>query len=316
MSTSQHPIALRLEGLVGGSALLLATVMWLPLLDGIFPTLVLAGALDSTAGIIQTGLLIFGGSATVAVLLAELDGSPRSSIKTVLIVGLPLIVVAGLQAALAPTLDSMLSPVFERFAAVVILAIAAKTASARIGEILPRPGVIIGLGLVASFEPSGMTLTFVSDPSMVLRGVAAAAVGVAFALAVAATGPYLREAVHLDRFRFGSAVALGFLPLTFFELPVWEFAPLAVLALTTLFALDPGTDDEDTASATAGGADHPLASDRQPNSDPEPVGSGRGIAVGADQHVTDGGDPTADPSDHNSAADDEPRYPQEREPWL
>lgn len=246
MSTSQHPIAVRLGRLVGGSAALLATVMWLPLLDGIFPALVLAGGLDSPAGIIQIGLLIFGGSATLAVLLAEVNEDRRMSVRTVLIVGGPLIVVAALEAALAPTIDSVLDiVVFERFAALVILAVAAKTASARVGELLPRPAVIIGFGLFASLQPGGVAVELVSSPGLVVRGAAAASVGVGFALTVALTAPTLRELVHLDRFRFGSAVALGLLPLTFVRIgpQLWEFAPLAVLGLTTLFALEPDAGD-------------------------------------------------------------------------
>ncbi|MFB6176310.1 MAG: hypothetical protein ABEI99_04055, partial [Halobaculum sp.] len=70
MSTSRHPIAYRLEQLVEGPTRLLATVMALPLVDGIFPALVLAGTLDQPLRIVETGLLIFGGSATMAVILA------------------------------------------------------------------------------------------------------------------------------------------------------------------------------------------------------------------------------------------------------
>jgi len=40
MSVSRHPVALRLEQRVGSATKLLATVMVLPLVDGIFPALV------------------------------------------------------------------------------------------------------------------------------------------------------------------------------------------------------------------------------------------------------------------------------------
>jgi len=72
MSVSQHPVAVRLEQQVGEGTRLLATVMALPLVDGIFPALILAGALASPLGIIEVGLLVFGGSATLAVVLAEM----------------------------------------------------------------------------------------------------------------------------------------------------------------------------------------------------------------------------------------------------
>jgi hypothetical protein len=261
VSHSQHPVALRLEQRVGGAARLLATVMALPLVDGIFPAMVLAGTLSDPAGILEVGLLVFGGSATVAVILAEMSGSRRERVETTLAVGVVVLVLAGVEAALAPTIESLLDlAVFERFAALVILAIAAKTASARVGEYLPRPAVIVGLGMVASLDPANAQLVLVPDPTLVLRGLAAAGTGVAFALAVAVTSPWLHDAVDIDRFRFGSAVALGVLGLSVLGL-VPDDAPLAlaVLGVTTLLAFDPGEIDEEpdeaaeetTTSATA-----------------------------------------------------------------
>ena len=252
MSHSQHPIALRLEQRVGGAARLLATVMALPLVDGIFPAMVLAGALSDPAGILEVGLLVFGGSATVAVILAEMSGSRRERVETTLAVGVVVLALAGVEAALAPTIESLLDlAIFERFAALVILAVAAKTASARVGEYLPRPAVIVGLGMLASLDPANAQLVTVPDLSLVLRGVAAAGTGVAFALAVAVTSPWLHDAVDIDRFRFGSAVALGVLGLS-----VLGFVPsdaplaLAVLAVTALLAFDPGEAGDETSEET------------------------------------------------------------------
>jgi hypothetical protein len=266
MSSSRHPIALSIYQQVGDGTKLLALVMCLPLVDGLFPALVLAGALDSITGILEVGLLIFGGSATVAVIIAEMDGSPRRQAKMVLGVGTVLMAAAVVEAALAPTLAELLNlAVFERFAAVVILAIAAKTASASIGEYLPRPAVIVGLGFIASIDPSGASLTPEISLDLMIRALAAAGVGVAFALTVALLGPWLRNAVDLDRFRFGSAVALGVLPLSVFGvLPSNAPLSLAVLAMTAVLAFDPGKarerdweyepDDIDITAALADGS--------------------------------------------------------------
>lgn len=261
MSNSRHPIALRLEHEVGGHTRLLAIVMGLPLVDGIFPALVLAGALDTIGGILQVGLLVFGGSATVAVILAEMSGAPHDHIKTIAIVGAGLLLLAAIEAALAPIIGSMLDLViFERFAALVLLAVAAKTASARVGEYLPRPAVIVALGLLASINFGGTTPALVIDTALVLRGIAAAGVGVAFALCVALLGSKLRGVLHLDRFRFGSAVALGTLPLGLLGV-VPGNTPLAVLGVTCLLAFDPGDTEDSAAGASigpegAGVADH------------------------------------------------------------
>ena len=216
--------------------------MCLPLVDGVFAALVVAGTLETVAGILEVGLLIFGGSAMVAVILADMDDGPREQAKIVLSVGAVVVVGAAVQAAVAPTIESVIEMViFERFAALVILAVAAQTASARVSEYLPGPAVIVGLGLVASISPSELTLAVQFDPALIARAMAAAGVGVGFALLIAVTSPWLRNAVDVDRFRFGSAVALGVLSLSIGGLiPGSAPVALAVLGVTALLAFDPG----------------------------------------------------------------------------
>jgi hypothetical protein len=313
MSVSRHPVALSIERQVGKSTRLLATVMALPLIDGIFPALVLAGALTYPFGIIETGLLVFGGSATVAVILAEMDGSPRDIVPSILLLGLVLVPVAALEAALAPTIESMLDmPTFQRFAGLVIVAVAAKTASARVGEYLPRPAVIIGLGLVASFQPGALDVAVTTDPVLIAKAAATAGVGVAFALGVALAGPQLRGAVDIDRFRFGSSVALGMLALSVLQLMPTE-APVAlgVLVVTAVFSFDPdgspmaaeerddADDADDDSAVESDPADEPV-----PELDPAPA-SGSGVPA-----VADGGDePDGDAYRYPSSEDS-------RLPWL
>jgi hypothetical protein len=311
MSVSRHPVALSVERQVGKSTRLLATVMALPLIDGIFPALVLAGALTYPFGILETGLLVFGGSATVAVILAEMDDSPREIVPSILLLGAVIVPVAALEAALAPTIESLLDmETFRRFAGLVIVAVAAKTASARVGEYLPRPAVIIGLGLVASVELGSPDFAVTTDPVLVAKAAATAGVGVAFALGVALAGPQLRGAVDIDRFRFGSSVALGMLALSVLELmPTDAPVALGVLVVTAVFSFDP-----DGSSVRA------IVEDRIENAgddadgvhvgvdaDPEPDSPARVPAV-------DGGD---DP-DHVSDGDAYryPRSEDSRLPWL
>lgn len=298
MSVSQHPVAVRLEQRVGKGTKLLATVMALPLIDGIFPALVLAGTLSTALGILEVGLLVFGGSATLAVVLAEMDGTRREQVSSVLLVGSGVVIVAAIEAALAPTIATMLNiAVFERFAALVILAVAAKTASARVGDYLPSAGVIVGLGLIASFQPGGAAVVFIADPMDVLRGVAAAAVGVGFALGAAVFGPWLRGNVDIDRFRFGSAVALGVLPLSILGI-IDANVPLAlaVFAITALLSLDPdGKGDPLPAAETAGpvadSGDHPPSRETESAVD------------------------TADEKSDETSGSDRPTSP-DRAPWL
>ncbi|WP_136588967.1 DUF5794 domain-containing protein [Salinigranum halophilum] len=309
MSVSRHPVALSIEQQVGKSTRLLATVMALPLIDGIFPALVLAGALTYPFGILETGLLVFGGSATVAVILAEMDDSPREIVPAILLLGLVLVPVAALEAALAPTIESMLDmATFQRFAGLVIVAVAAKTASATVGEYLPRPAVIIGLGLVASFQPAGLDVALTTDPVLIAKAAATAGVGVAFALAVALAGPQLRGAVDIDRFRFGSSVALGMLALSVLELMPTE-APVAlgVLVVTAVFSFDPDAAAApaaaDESDDDADDAEPAVESDSTGESDPAAPASGVPT-------VADGGD------DSDGDAYRYPRSEDSRLPWL
>jgi len=272
MSVSRHPVALRLEQQVGSATRLLATVMALPLVDGIFPALIIAGALDSPLGILETGLLIFGGSATVAVILAEMDGSRREQVRSVLILGAILLPVAGVEALFAETLKSVLDfAVFHRFAGLVILAVAAKTASAKVGEYLPSSSIIIGLGLVASVDLNNASLIIDPNIKTIAQAVAAAGVGVGFALIVALFAPRLRGVVELDRFRFGSSVALGMLALDILGLlPTEAPVALGVLCVTAVFAYDP---DSPTVGNSVAAAGHAVGSDRPETTASETVPS-------------------------------------------
>jgi len=325
MSTSRHPVALRLERQVGSATKLLATVMVLPLVDGIFPALVVAGVLGSATGVVETGILIFGGSATAAVILAEMDGTRREMVGSVLLIGAVIIPVAAVEAALAPTLAGLLDlDVFGRFAGLVILTIAAKTASSEIGEFLPSPGVIIGLGLVGSFDPSGFALE--TSTEYVVNGTAAAAVGVAFALAIALLSPHLRGRVDIDRFRFGSAVALGVLALPILGVLETD-APiaLATLGVAGLLSYDPDGAPAASADAASGAddgddaADAPAGADDGPDDDgPDGTESGEPSATGDDKDDPAGADEHDEHDEHDGPGEPVDPFASDdsRAPWL
>lgn len=328
MSVSRHPVALRLEQQVGSATRLLATVMALPLIDGIFPALIIAGALDSPLGILEAGLLIFGGSATVAVILAEMDGTRKEQVRSVLILGAILLPIAGVEALFAETLKSVLDfAVFHRFAGLVILAVAAKTASAKIGEYLPSSGIIIALGLVASVNLNNASIILDPNITVVTQAVAAAGVGVGFALLVALFAPRLRGIVDLDRFRFGSSVALGMLALDILGLlPTEAPVALGVLCVTAVFAYDPDSPGVGNSVAAAGHAvgsnqiDDPVSkmgtsppastSDTTPN-----VGGNSNVAASVDSAESDSHTSDTD-SDSGEAGYGFPDDSDSHAPWL
>ena len=304
MSSSEHPVAQGLYRRVGGATRLLATVMLLPLLDGVFAAVVLAGGLSTVTGIVEVGLLVFGGSATLAVILSEVEDDRRAAVLSILPVGAVVVVGAVAVAAIAPTFRSVLDLlVFERFAAIIILAIAGRTASARIGEMLPRPSMILLLGFVASVDVGGAALVVQADPGLMARAAAAAGIGVAFALTAAVGAPWLRAVVDVERFRFGSAVALGVLPFSILGYTGGAPLSLVVLAVTALLAYDPGGS---------------AAASSTPDDDAGAVADGGGAVAATEDGDEDDGEADEDDGDESVSerVSEYVKTESERAPWM
>ncbi|MFC7073566.1 DUF5794 domain-containing protein [Halovenus rubra] len=331
MSNSQHPRALSIERWVSDSTRLLAVVLCLPLVDGVFVAVVLGGALDSLFGIVEVGLLVFGGSAMVAVILAEMDGPPKESMAVILAIGSVVIAGAGIQATLAPTIESAIDmATFERFAALVILGVAAATASAQIAEYLPSPALVIALGFLATVSPSEATFVVQTDLELIARAMAAASVGVAFGLVLAATSPWLRDVVELDRFRFGSAVALGVLAVSIVGyLPSDAPVALLVLGITALLAFDPTSEPTDapdpgfetqmTDHDGPAGTRTDTSSGKQRTSSSAQRGTESDLSEYPLAPISDGREQSPEPTCNNSETPDPTTGTnpgQDRPPWL
>jgi len=217
----------------------LGVVMGLPLVDGVFATLVVTGGLDSVTGILEVGLLVFGGAATTALLLAS-EADRRADVHRVLTIGVPVLALAAAEAAVAPSLLALLdAEAFRPFAGLVLVAVAARVAAAHVTRYLPAPGLVVLVGVVVSFDPGG-SLALQPDPEVATRALAAAGVGVGSALAVVLARPRLRRVLDPERFRIGSAVALGTMGASVAGLvPQGSPLPLAAFVLAVVLALEP-----------------------------------------------------------------------------
>jgi hypothetical protein len=151
------------------------------------------------------------------------------------------------------------------------------------------------------------------DPTVILHAVAAAGTGVAFALAVAMFGPRLRGAVDIDRFRFGSSVALGMLAIDVLGvLPTDRPIALGVLGVTALFAYDPA------AAESVEEYDHGLESDDDPVESSEvPVPSAVADGGNRDESASDAeSEVSNDAEDGGDAGYGYPAESDSRAPWL
>lgn len=187
----------------------LATVFGLPLVDGVFVSLVLAGLIDTWLGVTVTGVLIFGGTATVAVILADCGRDPRADLSRLALIGAVAVPLAGVQALFAPTLAGLVDlVVLEWFAAAVLVVLAAGIARPAAGDWLPSPWVLIAAGFAASVRPAGGSLAFELSGRLLVHGAGAAVVGIAVAATVVLAGSRLRRVLEPGRLRIGAGLSL------------------------------------------------------------------------------------------------------------
>lgn len=213
----------------------LAVVLGLPLADGVFITLVLAGVLADPTGIVLTGVVIFGGTAAAAVTLADLEANPRNQLRYVLLLGSVLVPIAGVQAMMAPSVASLIDiGILERFAAIVLAIIGIRMIETRLTRWLPAPGMIVVLGILVSLDPAG-SHDLVLEPSLFVAGAASAGIGIAVVAAVVLVGHRLRSLVCPDRMRHAGGVAVLVLATSLVS-PLPTTAALAALVLGITYA--------------------------------------------------------------------------------
>ncbi len=206
----------------------LATMMLLPFF-GIYQPMVSAGALDSLAGAVGLGVIVFGGPAAVAIVIAELATTRAKAMKIVCLIGAVQLPAAAVSAAVATTLRAVLwVDGFAILTGVVLWLIAfdvARDSTPRwipsfraIGGLL---AALIGLNLVAApfvgdvavVSPGDGFLAWVwvgltADPAVVARSLAAAGAGVALVGTAVLLRPVCLRRIDVGRFRMGCAVAL------------------------------------------------------------------------------------------------------------
>jgi hypothetical protein len=229
-------------------ALLLA--MALPLVDGVFPALVLGGALDSIPGLLVVGGTIFGGPWMLTIIFEEMAGDERRMrLPRVLKVAALVVPAAGLEAVGAPTLASLLDmDVFHVFSALIILTVGASIANDVLAAKLVAPRYLLGVGLVASvaarlLAPAPITPKIMVEPVVVVQAMGAAGIATMIALTGAVLGPRVDSYIDHDAFRTGAGIALALVPLSIAGI-LPSLSSLAVFALAVGFAIDTADDDQ------------------------------------------------------------------------
>lgn len=99
----------------------LATVMGLPLVDGVFVSIVLSDGLTSISDAVLVGMFVLGGFATIGVIISEFDGSKRNMMKNTIYMGIGIAIFAVLQAVLAPSISAFVNTETFKYGAMLAL---------------------------------------------------------------------------------------------------------------------------------------------------------------------------------------------------
>ena len=210
----------------------LVLVLCLPLVDGVFATMLVSGAIETFSDIITVSLTIFTGAGALAVLYSSTD--TKSEARGVVRQAAPVMVIGAL-------LVSLVAPVYEQLfytgrmqtvAGLALLVISGKMLEVDLVDTLSVPAVIL-TGLVLSVRnPEALSFTF--------QYVAPAAATAASASAALYAASFLdRDLLDLKYIRRGAGLVLGIIALSLFGFETPSNLSLMVFAASLAYSYRP-----------------------------------------------------------------------------
>jgi len=213
----------------------LVTILCLPLIDGVFATLLVSGAIQTFSDIVTVSLTIFTGAGALAILYSSTENSLEAR-KTVLKAA-PLLILGAIAVSLVAPVYEQLVHVsrMETVAGLALLVIAAKMLELDIAEHLSVPAVII-TGLVLSIKsPEALSFTYsYVGPALLTALTASAALYLASFLD--------RERFNLLYIRRGAGVVLVVISLSLFGVETPSNLALLIFTASVAYSLEPFKD--------------------------------------------------------------------------
>jgi len=191
----------------------LAFIMCLPLIDGVFATLLVTGAVNTFSQMINVAITVFAGAGAIAVLYSESNnrGEAVQMIHSVL----PIVMSGALMVALlAPIFESVFQTDLLKYAGgLALVSIALQLSGIEIAEKFP-PEAIVVTGMVLSFQGLGglgLTLSYIV-PALTT-------------VIIAVTGLYAatllkKYQMNLEYIRYGGSMVLALISLSLFGVKV------------------------------------------------------------------------------------------------
>ncbi len=193
--------------LLDDSSRKLAFMLCLPLIDGVFATLLVTGAINTFSQMINVAVTVFAGAGALAVLYSETE-TRKEALEMINSV-MPVVLGGALVVALvAPVFESMFQTALLKYAAALAVAsIGLQLADIEIAERVPPTAVIL-TGLVLSYQGvTGLNFTLIYIGPAVLT-VSFAAIGLYLST-------YLKKySMNLDYVRYGGSLVLMIISLS------------------------------------------------------------------------------------------------------
>ncbi|AOV94473.1 hypothetical protein AQV86_00935 [Nanohaloarchaea archaeon SG9] len=215
----------------GAQRLLL--VLCLPLIDGVFATLLVTGAVSTFSDIITVGLTVFTGAGALAVLYSESENSSEAfslvnQVAPVLLAG------ALIVALIAPVFDQIFNISRLKYAAgLALLTIPAKLVDIELAEKFSVPAIVV-TGMFLSLR-SGATLSLSLEYVLPALLTSTAAIGGLY------LASYLsRDNISLRYIRGGGAVVLTVISASLFGYDVPSNLGLALFMVSLALSYNRG----------------------------------------------------------------------------
>lgn len=208
----------------------LITVLCLPLVDGVFATLLVSGSLEKVSGVFSVALTIFAGAGALAMVFS-MSGTRAEVRRRVLKACMVLLPGASLVAVLAPLYGSLVSlQIMRRVAALVLIVLAGKLVGIDLFKDLPIHVVLV-TGVSAAFRlPQNLSLTF--------KYLAPALSAAFVASAILFLSTYIRGSlVRLSTLKKGAGAVLAVLSASLAGLPVGSNLAMYVLIISLACSL-------------------------------------------------------------------------------
>lgn len=210
----------------------LITILTLPLIDGVFPTLLVSGAIATFTDILMVSLTIFAGAGALAVIYSSTENV--SEARKMVLKATPVLLLGAITVSLiAPVFEQMFSVnMMQTVAGLALLSIALNMYGVEKASNFPVPAIIL-TGLALSFRgPESLVFTLeYLGPAITTSVIAVSALYIASSID--------HSLLEIDTIKTGGATVIALIALSQLGVQMPSNTPLLVFASSLLVAYRP-----------------------------------------------------------------------------